>query len=96
MEAIIASLVGIPKCMMEAVVIMLMWARIRLGKFDSSTAKFVLVGEKLILFGKYILNFYLGIVHDILREPKTWCTKIYLPTQCTNWQILTSAKKIQF
>jgi hypothetical protein len=27
---------------------------------------------------------------------KTWRTKIYLPTQRTNQQMLTSAKKIQF
>ncbi len=44
----------------------------------------------------YILNFYVGIVHYILCETKTWCAKIYLPTQRTNRQILTSAKKVQF
>jgi hypothetical protein len=64
--------------------------------FNSLTAKSVLVGEKLVLFGKYVLNFYVGIVLYILRETKTWRAKIYLPTQHTNWQILTSAKKIQF
>jgi hypothetical protein len=34
------------------------------------------------------LNFYVGIVHNILRETKTWCAKIYLPTQRTNRQTL--------
>ncbi len=29
---------------------------------NSLTAKSVLVGEKLILFGRYILNLYVGIV----------------------------------
>ncbi len=56
-----------------------------------------MAGEKLVLFGKYILNFYIGIVHYILRETKTWHAKIYfLPTQNTNQQILTSTKKILF
>jgi hypothetical protein len=63
---------------------------------NSLTAKSVLAGEKLVLFGKYVLNIYIGILHYILRETKTWHAKIYLPTQCTNWQILTSTKKIQF
>ncbi len=60
------------------------------------TAKSVLAGEKLLLFCRYILNLYKGIVHYILREPKTRCAKIHLPIQRTNWRILTSAKKIQF
>ncbi len=34
---------------------------------NSLTAKSVLAGEKLVLFGKYVLNFYVGIVHYILR-----------------------------
>ncbi len=63
---------------------------------NSLTAKSILAGEKLVLFGSYLLIFYVGIVHYILREPKTWHAKIYFPTQCTNWQILTSAKKIRF
>jgi hypothetical protein len=63
---------------------------------NSLAAKSVLAGEKLVPFGRYILNFYVGIVHYILRETKTQCANIYLPTQRTNWQILTSAKKIQF
>jgi hypothetical protein len=48
------------------------------------------------LFGRYVLNLYVGIVHYILRETKTWCAKIYLPTQSTNLRILTSTKMIQF
>ncbi len=65
--------------------------------FNSLTANSDLVGEKLVLFGKYVLNFYIGITHYILRESKTWHAKIYLPTQWTNWRILlTSAKKIRF
>jgi hypothetical protein len=63
---------------------------------NSLTAKFVLAGEKLVLFGRYILNFYVGIVHYILRETKTWRAKIYLLTQRTSWRILVSANKIQF
>jgi hypothetical protein len=55
---------------------------------NSLTANPVLGGEKLVLFGKYLLNFYLGIIHYILRETKTLRAKIYLPT--------SSAKKIQF
>jgi hypothetical protein len=43
--------------------------------FNSLTAKSVLAGEKLLLFVRYVLNFYV---------------------QCTNQQILTSSKKIQF
>jgi hypothetical protein len=35
------------------------------------------------------------MVHYILRELKTRRAKIYLPTQRTNQQILTSAKKIR-
>jgi hypothetical protein len=62
--------------------------------FNSLTAKSVLVGEKLVLFGRYVLNFYVGIVHYTLRETKTRRAKIYLPTQRTNRQILTSTKKI--
>ncbi len=62
----------------------------------SLTAKSVLAGEKLVLFGRYVLNLSVGIVPYIQREPKTWRTKIYLPTQHTNRRMLTSAKKIQF
>jgi hypothetical protein len=58
---------------------------------NSLTAKSVLAGEETC---SYILNFYVGIVHYILHETKTQRAKIYLPTQRTNRQILTSAKKI--
>jgi hypothetical protein len=61
----------------------------------SLTAMFLLAGEK-VLFDRYVFNFYIGIVHYILRETKTRRAKIYLPTQCTNWQILTSAKKDKY
>ena len=40
-------------------------------------AKSVLAGEKLVLFGMYVLNLYIGIVPYILREPKTWHAKIF-------------------
>ncbi len=62
-------------------------------ELNSLTAKSVWAGEKLVLFGRYVLNLYVGIVPYILCEPKTWRAKIYIPTQHTNWQILTSAKK---
>jgi hypothetical protein len=55
---------------------------------NSLTAKSVLAGIKLILFGRYILNIYVGIVRYILHKTKTWRAKIYLPTQHTNWRIL--------
>ncbi len=63
---------------------------------NSLGAKSVLAGKKLV--ATYSI-FYVGIVCIILRETKTWCAKIYLPTQCTNREyctILTSKKKIQF
>jgi hypothetical protein len=39
MEAIIASLVEIPESVMETVVIMLMWARNRLGQINTNVCK---------------------------------------------------------
>ncbi len=54
---------------------------------NSLTAKSVPAGTKLVLFGRYVLNIYIGIVRYILRKTKTWCAKIYLPTQRTNRQI---------
>jgi hypothetical protein len=51
---------------------------------NSLTAKSILVGEKLVILGRCILNYYIGIVHYILRETETWCAKVYLPTQLTN------------
>jgi hypothetical protein len=67
-----------------------------MDSINSLPAKSVPAGTKLVLFGRYILNIYVGIVRYILRETKTWRTKIYLLTQHTNRQILTSAKKIRF
>ncbi len=55
------------------------------GAKGSLTAKSILAGEKFVLFGRYILNFYIGVVHCILHETKTWRAKIYLPTQRINW-----------
>jgi hypothetical protein len=57
------------------------------GRINSLTAKSVLAGTKLVLFGRYVLNFYVGITQYILIKTKTRRTKIYLPTQRTNWQI---------
>jgi hypothetical protein len=54
---------------------------------NSLTAKSVPAGTKLILFGRYGLNIYVGIVQYILRKTKTRRAKIYLPTQRTNQQI---------
>ncbi len=54
---------------------------------NSLTAKSVPAGTKLVLFGMYTLNIYVGIVRYILCKTKTWHAKIYLPTQPTNWQI---------
>jgi hypothetical protein len=65
-------------------------------QLNSLPAKSILVGEKLVLFGRYVLNFYVGIIHYILREIKTWRAKIYLLTQRTNWRILTNPKMIQY
>jgi hypothetical protein len=58
-----------------------------LSAVNSLTAKSVPAGTKLILFGRYVLNIYIGIVQYILRKTKTWRAKIYLPTQCTNRRI---------
>jgi hypothetical protein len=55
---------------------------------NSLTAKSVPAGTKLVLFGRYVLNIYVGIVQYILRKTKTWRAKIYLPTQRTNHQKL--------
>ncbi len=54
---------------------------------NSLTPKSVPAGAKKILFGRYVLNIYVGIVRYFLRKTKTRRAKIYLPTQCTNWQI---------
>ncbi len=52
---------------------------------NSLTAKSVPAGTKLVLFGRYVLNIYGGIVRYFLRKTKTRHAKIYLPTQRTNW-----------
>ncbi len=54
---------------------------------NSLTAKSVPAGTKLVLFGRYVLNIYIGIVQYFLRKTKTWHAKIYLPTQRTNRRI---------
>ncbi len=54
---------------------------------NSITAKSVPAGTKLVLFGRYVLNIYVGIVQYFLRKTKTRHAKIYLPTQRTNRQI---------
>ncbi len=55
---------------------------------NSLTPKSVPAGAKKILFGRYVLNIYVGIVQYFLRKMKTRRAKIYLPTQRTNRQIL--------
>jgi hypothetical protein len=56
-------------------------------KLNSLTAKSVPVETKLVLFGSYVLNIYVGIVQYILHKTKTRHAKIYLPTQHANQQI---------
>jgi hypothetical protein len=53
----------------------------------SLTPKSVPAGTKLVLFGRYILNIYIGIVRYFLHKTKTQRAKIHLPTQCTNRRI---------
>ncbi len=55
---------------------------------NSLTAKSVPAGTKLVLFGRYVINIYVGIVQFILCKTKTWHAKIHLPTQRTNQQKL--------
>jgi hypothetical protein len=54
---------------------------------NSLTPKSVPAGAKKILFGRYVLNIYVGIVRYFLRKTKTRRAKIYLLTQRTNWRI---------
>ncbi len=54
---------------------------------NSLTAKSVPAETKLVLFGRYVLNIYVGIVQYFLRKMKTQRAKIYLPTQRTNPRI---------
>jgi hypothetical protein len=51
---------------------------------NSLTPKSIPVRTKLVLFGRYVLNIYVGIVKYFLRKTKTRRAKIYLPTQRTN------------
>ena len=66
---------------------------------NSLTPKSVPAGTKLVLFGRYVLNIYVGIVGYFLRTTKLSAPK---STYRHNAQIgeyrtiLTSAKKIQF
>jgi hypothetical protein len=66
---------------------------------NSLTPKSVLAGTKLVLFGRYVLNIYVGIVRYFIRTTKLSAPK---STYQHNAQIgeyrsiLTSAKKIRF
>ncbi len=60
------------------------WIEIRV---NSLTPKSIPAGTKLVLFGRYVLNIYVGIVRYFLRTTKTQRAKIYLPTQRTNRRI---------
>jgi hypothetical protein len=62
-------------------------AAVKAMAINSLTAKSVPVGTKLVLFGRYVLNIYVGIVQYFLLKTKTWRAKIYLPTQRTNRRI---------
>ncbi len=68
-------------------------------KLNSLTPKSVPAGTKLVLFGRYVLNVYVGIVRYFLRTTKLSAPK---STYRHNAQIgeyrtiLTSAKKIRF
>jgi hypothetical protein len=56
----------------------------KISPFNSLTPKSIPAGTKLVLFGRYVLNIYVGLVQYFLRKTKTWCAKIYLLTQRTN------------
>ncbi len=45
---------------------------------NSLPAKSVLAGMKVVLFGRYVLKFFVGIVQKSLREMKTRRATIYL------------------
>ncbi len=57
------------------------------AQLNSLTAKSVPAWTKLVFFGRYVLNIYVGIVQYFLRKTKTRRAKIYLPTQRTNRRI---------
>ena len=48
---------------------------------NSSTPVRDLAGTILVVFGRYVLNFYVGIVEYILHETKTGHITIYLALQ---------------
>ncbi len=66
---------------------------------NSLTPKSILTGTKLVLFGRYILNIYIGIVRYFYAKRKlgvpksTYRHNAQIGEYCT---ILTSAKKIRF
>ncbi len=66
---------------------------------NSLTPKSVPAGTKLVLFGRYILNIYVGIVWYILRKTKLGAPKSTYRHNAQigkNRTILTRAKKIRF
>jgi hypothetical protein len=66
---------------------------------NSLTPKSVPAGTKLVLFGRYVLNIYVGIVGYFLRSTKLSAPKSTYRhnAQIGNYRtILTSAKKIRF
>ncbi len=71
----------------------------RLRPINSLTPKSVPAGTKLVLFGRYVLNIYVGIVQYFLRTTKlsapksTYRHNAQIGEHCT---ILTSAKNIRF
>ena len=76
------------------------FSKARVGTMiNSLTPKSVPAGAKKILFGRYVLNIYVGIVRYFLRTTKLSAPK---STYRHNAQIgkyrtiLTSAKKIRF
>ncbi len=46
-----------------------------------------LAGRNIVLFGRYVCDWYVELVQYILRKIKTWRAKIYCTTQGTNMQI---------
>ncbi len=74
-------------------------AKLNYMDINSLTPKSVPAGTKLVLFGRYVLNIYVGIVQYFLCT-----TKLSVPkstyrhnAQISEYRtILTSAKKIQF
>jgi hypothetical protein len=70
-----------------------------LQKLNSLTPKSIPAGTKLVLFGRYVLNIYVGIVQYFLRTTKLSAPKStyrHNPQIGEYCRILTSAKKIRF